>query len=125
LTQGEKTQATIYFKARSAALDAKDRRVLRELIASLPSGAKISTLVMGYAGPNAGAGAQGISLRRANNALEYLVAEGLKGDTYASGKGKSKATGGKGRKVVVKVTYVLNSRSVDLDGAELKAALYR
>jgi len=127
MTTGTKIQTKVFFAAFSSNLSAADQRKLDAFIADIPKGATVSTLFMGYAGKNSAnlERAAAIARNRAQATADYAVSAGLKGSVYVSGEGKSSASGKAGRKVIVKVTYQVPTRSTDFEPGELKTMLYR
>ncbi len=121
MEDGTRVITRVFFASKSSELTAKDQQDLADFLAQVPRGAVVSTLFMGFAGPNAkdDAKATGISRNRANNTADYMRSIGLRGDIYTSGEGRSKTNGINGRKVIVKLNYKV-VRSVDFGVGELK-----
>lgn len=121
MEDGTRVITKVFFASKSSDLTARDQRILTRFLAQVPKGAVVSTLFLGYAGPNAtnDVKATGISRNRATKTAEFMRSIGLRGDIYTSGEGRSKSDGKNGRKVIVKLNY-RELRATDLEVSELK-----
>ena len=102
-----RVRTTVYFDARSAALDKAARRAIARMARSLPEGAQIVRVrSVGFVQPEPYTGNDAsLSKKRARNAVRELRAEGVRGPTRVVGKGRAQQQGPKARRATVTVVY--------------------
>ena len=100
-------RTTVYFDARSAALDKAARRAIARLARSVPEGAQIVRVrSVGFVQPEPYTGNDtSLSKNRARNAVRELRAEGVRGPTRVVAKGRAQQQGPKARRATVTVVY--------------------
>ncbi|MBU6244788.1 MAG: hypothetical protein KGP12_06190 [Actinomycetales bacterium] len=99
--------AIIAFSTLSTAISPKAMRTLRALARRIPNGARSIVLQsVGYVQPTTRrANDDQLSTARARNVARAMNRLGVKGRTYAIGRGRSTLHGGKGRRVILTITY--------------------
>lgn len=100
-------KATITFGTLSTAITPKAMRTLRALARRIPKAARSIVLqAVGYVQPTTRrANDDQLSTARARNVTRAMNRLGIKGHTYAIGRGRSTLPGGKGRRVILTITY--------------------